>query len=347
MLSKDNFTKENIVRLQNKYHADPSIITRVVFAFGLLEALCKVNMEFIFKGGTAISLLLNNIKRFSTDIDIIVTPDINVDEYISKAGIIFPFINVEEDFRTSKKNIVKRHFKFKFISPLDNKEINILLDVLFDNNPYSKTINIPIKNNILLSEEPYYYVTCPNIDCILGDKLTAFAPHTTGIPFGINKELEIIKQFYDCYTLIMEMDNYDDVFNSYINVAKNEILFRNKNIEIKEILSDTINCCLYLIDKGKTNKDEYNKLLQGINAIQGHIIGDKINGETAPIMACYILLLSTCVLNNINYKECLNNKLDESIIQTLHKKTYNYIKYENENAYLTLIKALYLLNGKQ
>lgn len=28
------------------------------------------------------------------------------------------------------------------------------------------------------------------LDYILGDKLTAFAPHTTGIPLGVDKELD-------------------------------------------------------------------------------------------------------------------------------------------------------------
>ena len=41
-------------------------------------------------------------------------------------------------------------------------------------------------------------VNLPDKNCILGDKLTAFAPHTTGIPTGEDKELEIKKQLFDC-----------------------------------------------------------------------------------------------------------------------------------------------------
>ena len=40
-----------------------------------------------------------------------------------------------------------------------------------------------LSNEMLLTEEPYPLVVIPSIDCILGDKLTAFVPHTTGIPF--------------------------------------------------------------------------------------------------------------------------------------------------------------------
>ena len=44
------------------------------------------------------------------------------------------------------------------------------------------------------------------MDCILGDKLTAFAPYTIGIPFGVDKELEIIKQLNDIACLFDELE---------------------------------------------------------------------------------------------------------------------------------------------
>ena len=37
-----------------------------------------------------------------------------------------------------------------------------------------------------------------------GDKLTAFAPHTTGILLGTGKELEIAKQRIDAYACLVE-----------------------------------------------------------------------------------------------------------------------------------------------
>ena len=68
-----------------------------------------------------------------------------------------------------------------------------------------------MKNKLLLSEGENMLVTLPSIDCILGDKLTAFAPHTTGIPFGFGKELEIVKQMYDCWTLFQKMNDFNEM----------------------------------------------------------------------------------------------------------------------------------------
>ena len=71
MLKKENFTEEHIRDLQSASHRDPLLLERSVYAFGLLEAITRVGMPFIFKGGTCLMLLLERPMRLSTDIDII------------------------------------------------------------------------------------------------------------------------------------------------------------------------------------------------------------------------------------------------------------------------------------
>ena len=63
------------------------------------------------------------------------------------------------------------------------KDINILLDVVFEHNPYKTVMKKPIQSSLLINEGENLLVTVPDKNCILGDKLTAFAPHTTGISF--------------------------------------------------------------------------------------------------------------------------------------------------------------------
>ena len=78
MLTRDNFTEKHIRELQNNSNRDPILIERTVYAFGLLEAIVRVGMPFIFKGGTCLMLLLEHPQRLSTDIDIIVEPGTDV-----------------------------------------------------------------------------------------------------------------------------------------------------------------------------------------------------------------------------------------------------------------------------
>lgn len=112
MLLQKNFGEEHIRELQGISHRDPVLLERAVYAFGLLEALAKVGMPFIFKGGTCLMLLMEHPRRLSTDIDIIVEPETNLDKYLDRASEIFPFKDVEEQKRIGKNNIEKRHFKF-------------------------------------------------------------------------------------------------------------------------------------------------------------------------------------------------------------------------------------------
>lgn len=72
MISSTTYSERHIKELQAASKGDPGLIERTLYAFGLLEALRKVEMDFIFKGGTSLILLLPHPKRLSTDIDIVV-----------------------------------------------------------------------------------------------------------------------------------------------------------------------------------------------------------------------------------------------------------------------------------
>ena len=48
------FTREHIEKIRSGFTVDYSILERSIFALALLEALAKVGMPFIFKGGTSL-----------------------------------------------------------------------------------------------------------------------------------------------------------------------------------------------------------------------------------------------------------------------------------------------------
>ena len=51
MIDKQIYEMDYIRQLQRKYSADPGLIERALYAFGLLEAIQSVGMPFCFKGG--------------------------------------------------------------------------------------------------------------------------------------------------------------------------------------------------------------------------------------------------------------------------------------------------------
>lgn len=296
MLSKDIYTQEYIRELRERTGDDPLMIERTLFAFGLLEAIRSVDMPFVFKGGTSLMLLLDIPRRFSTDIDIVVEPGTDVDTYIEKAKTVFPFFDKEEDVRKGKNDIEKRHFRFKYLSPTNGKEVVVILDVLFEERQYPNTVLKPIKNSLLLTEGDDLTVEMPDVESILGDKLTAFAPHTTGIEFGQNKELEIIKQLFDCATLFDAMKDIGIVRDSYSKVVRSEMSYRGLTCSPEEVLRDTIEGCLCIASRGSSDPDDFKYYIDGIGRIRNHIISQMFNGEIAGAYASRVMYLAASIL---------------------------------------------------
>lgn len=333
MLDKKNFSKEHIQELTKKFGRDPSLLERTMYAFGLLDALARVNMPFIFKGGTCLMLLLDKPRRISTDIDIIVKPNLNVDKFLLKVSNIYPFESYEENIRKGKNSIVKRHFKFKVKSELSNKDISIILDILYANNEYSRLIEKEIKNDLLITCDTPVKVIIPSVECLLADKLTAFAPHTIGIPINVGKDMEVIKQLYDCSVLIDEVNNFREVYNTYLKVSKKEAEYRGDKTLANKALNDTFSASLCISSRGKINNNDYTNYLNGIRELRGHIFDKRFSPETIVLNAVKVMYMVLCINNNeeyikINYLDYLNDKFINDEFLAL-----KYLRKVNEEAY--------------
>lgn len=303
MLKKENFTEEHIRNLQSASHRDPLLLERSVYAFGLLEAITRVGMPFIFKGGTCLMLLLERPMRLSTDIDIIVAPGTDLNTFIEEAGKIFPFVSVEEQVRKGKNNIEKRHFKFVYESPVMERSIYILLDVLFEDAKYKRLIAKPIKNELILTDGEDLTVQIPSVESILGDKLTAFAPHTTGILLNSNKDMEIIKQLYDVMTLIEVAEDFTEVRETYYSLVQDEIAYRGLDIGPGDALRDTYNATVSIASRGKASKEDYVSYLQGLRDVRSHIYVENFSAEEASKRVPVVMYLVACLLKNVPFEK--------------------------------------------
>ncbi|MBM3145008.1 MAG: MBL fold metallo-hydrolase [Chloroflexi bacterium] len=71
-------------------------------------------------------------------------------------------------------DLPKQHYKFFFHSVIQDKESHILLDILFEANPYPRLQEIELESPLLATAGKATKVTCPTVEGLLGDKLTAF-----------------------------------------------------------------------------------------------------------------------------------------------------------------------------
>lgn len=345
MLKQENFREEHIRELQNKSRRDPVLLERAVYAFGLLEALARVGMPFIFKGGTCLMLLMEHPRRLSTDIDIIVEPGTDLDDYLDRASVIFPFRSVDEQKRIGKNNIEKRHFKFTYDSPINNKPFYILLDVLFEENHYAELVSKNIDNELLLTEPEYLPVQIPSPDCILADKLTAFAPHTTGIRLNDGKDMEVMKQLYDVCSLIEIFTDCEKVMKTYIPIAEAELAYRGLSKTPIDCLWDTFHASLCIASRGKVGADEYPIYVKGIRDLRGHIYSENYSPEIAAGRCASVMYLVMCLLTGNqftpveDYKEYADKKLTHELLIPLR-----YLKKANPEAYAYIVKTDEIMN---
>ena len=299
MINPETFAEEHIRNIQQSTKRDPALIERTIFALGLLEALARSELPLIFKGGTSLILLLDEPRRFSTDIDIIVPIGTEIEKYLETTAKIWPFIKMTEHIRKIESNIEKRHFKFTFASPTEKAEHTILLDILFENNPYTTILEKSIDNELLLIiDSPPVFVQIPNANCILADKLTAFAPSTTGIPYNINKEMEIIKQLYDVASLINEIDDFSEIKANYHRIAESELKYRRIDAKLDDVLNDTIKTSICIASRGQYYHDEYLMLKKGISGLRNHVYSENFSGEIAVQRACMVMCVAAAGLTN-------------------------------------------------
>lgn len=344
MIDTKSYTIEWIPNLRNKLgkRIDPKLIEKVIYALTLLEQLQLNNLNFVFKGGTALLLATEIPKRFSIDIDIITEePEDKIKEVLEKISQLEMFIRWEGDNdRKHTPDAPIGHFKMFYKSVVDSHEEPILLDLLYTSYPYPETKEYPINHNWLATSGKNTIVVLPTFEAILGDKLTAFAPKTTGILYSKNRPVEIIKQLYDIGFLFDQITNLNVVKESYSRVVQEEIGYRKLNMDADEVLKDTWQAC-YTLAERDTKSDEFKHLQLGIKNFTNFII-DRFSIEEAITASSKVAYL-TSLLNKENQEiERFKNPLEikDWLIEDQTYNKLNKLKKTNPEAFFYWSKSI-------
>ena len=315
MIKEKCFTEEwldQFKKQKDHKRIDKIILEKMIYALHLLERLKVNGLEFIFKGGTSMVLLLDEANRFSIDIDIICNIDRKELERILNQVIEtsnFTEWKLEEH-RSYQPGIPKAHYKFSFDTHQQGSG-TILLDVLIENSIYPEQVQKPIKNKWIESDTETMVIV-PSIDAITGDKLTAFAPNTIGIPYFKGKDkqpfsMEICKQLFDLSKLFERIENIEMVAKSFTAFAEQEINYRKNDnpkttLTPEMVLRDTIDTCLIIAKRGGGSVDEklkYTELQRGIKSVDfGFLMSGNFRIDDAVTAAARVAWLATKILLN-------------------------------------------------
>ncbi len=332
-------------------NADKILVEKVIRALLLLEGLVKQKLPFVFKGGTALMLHLNSTKRLSIDIDIILpqTHD-NLEEILGEVANEQGFIRKELHHRSTLTKIKKEHYKF-FYTPhhKSNKvEEYVLLDILFEEVNYSKIIQLPIQSVFVPIKESPLLVDVPCLEDLLGDKLTAFAPNTTGIPYFKNEDsmsMEIIKQLYDIGNLLDTANDASIIKATFYRFAATELRYRNtEGLKETDVLDDIYQTALCIVSKGTDGNGDFEQLKLGIRRIDSFIFSESYHIEKAIIHASKAAYLSTLIKHDAAVIEKFGNPLemkDWLINEPLNNKL-NKLRKSNPEAFFYWYKIFEL-----
>lgn len=343
MIHSDSRSMEWINHVSSLHPSlDKTLIEKSIRAFSLLESLVRSGCPFTFKGGTACMLHLGSGKRLSIDIDIICPPGTDITKYVKEYSDEYGFRNIELVERKSSHNVPKSHAKFFYqVSYVTNtEEDKILLDVLFEDIHYGQVVQLPIRSPFLKIEGEDVLVNVPSSADILGDKLTAFAPHTTGVPFfkgQKNCSLEIIKQMFDVSCLFDLVTDFSQTIDTFTKFSTVELGYRDmQDLSVADILKDTIDTALCLSLRGIVNPEEFSLLQNGVKRIGGLIIDEHYLIEAAirdASKAAYVAtLISRGLTEPKRFKDTKVEDLQTMAITKLNTKL-NKLKKSNIEAF--------------
>lgn len=354
MINQKEISREWLIQIsKDKRNVDKILVEKVIRALLLLEGLVKQKLLFVFKGGTALMLHFNSTKRLSIDIDIIVAEE--ADDLASKLDVIAKeqgFLRKELQHRTTQSKIKKEHYKF-FYTPLHktrSDEEYILLDILFEKINYSKIISLPIQSTFVPVVGNPLDVDVPCLEDILGDKLTAYAPNTTGIPYFKKEDsmsMEIIKQLYDIGNLV---DTVRDakikiIRETFHRFAKTEIAYRHSGgITATDVLEDIYQTSLCIVTRGKDGIGNFEELKNGIRQVGGFIFSENYHVEKAVTHASKAAYLSTLIKYDASTVEQFKDPAqikDWMIAEPLNNKL-NKLKKSNPEAFFYWYKIFEL-----
>ena len=309
MISGECFSREYIEQQsQIMTGASPVMIEKCIHALALLCHLAQTDLDFIFKGGTSLLLYLPEIRRLSIDIDILCNADNGkLNDIVESISHLPPFSRQEEDERGARGLPERRHFKFFYISAVTGREDNVLLDVVQEADCKLACEEKPVEASFI-QIDTRSTVKIPTVDALLGDKLTAFAPNTQGVPFFTNRgksmTMQVVKQLYDVGELFNEVQDLSAVKQAYAESYRLESSYNEDDFSMQQTLDDTKRVALQLCCNGFRYADRDDEIIaniqDGITRLRDHLAHGRFRiTQEAKIAAAKVYLLASYLEGSI------------------------------------------------
>lgn len=311
MIDKTSFSPEWINAACERHAVtDPKVLERVIHAFALLEMLADSGLDFVFKGGTCIMLLFpGELKRMSVDIDIICPPGTDIAPCLERFQE-FGFSAVEQQSREQPagSDIPKGHAKLHYLMAFPQgrlyDSLYIQLDVLYEKCHYRQVEERAIQLDIWKSAGPDLSVRIPSPADLLADKLTAFAPNTSGVPYiknGDDNSVNVVKQLFDVGRLFSVVgDDISTLAEVFRAICPIELSYRGTDCGVQHVYDDIRNTAMNLACQEKDD-ETYTTLAKAVQKFKSYLFQPSFyNLPMATADAAKAAYLSTAIQHGVS-----------------------------------------------
>jgi hypothetical protein len=177
---------------------------------------------------------------------------------------------------------------------------------------------------------------------MLGDKLTAFAPHTTGIPFFKGDKdcsMEINKQLFDIASLFDLTNDLTITADTFRKFAAVELLYRKADpSKLQDVLDDIFSTSRCICLRGIENPEEFQLIQNGMGKVRNFIHSVKNYGlDHAIVNASKAAYLSKLIEKGVSevhhFMPDNEQQLVDAIITEPLPTKFNKFKKSNVEAF--------------
>lgn len=292
------FTKEHIER--SRFNSSPELCEQAIHCLELVSRLVEEGLDFQFKGGNSLLLILPKPKRFSIDVDIATDQSQEeiesvVEKIVNKKDVFTEWDKITHT-TTSWSPLASYHLYYKSIIKPSEKTF-VMLDVQLLRSPY-RTEEKVIECGDLYKSSVEANVPLPS--CIVGDKLITLGPNTLGIPVGKGMGTQRLKHIYDIARILEMSPRFEIIQESFQSYLQQENRIQGANFSVQDVIDDTLDFCRCVKSLGLEIKDFecdselQREIIQGLESFVPHLF-DK--NYTLTNLKNDIASLEICLLN--------------------------------------------------
>jgi len=270
--------------VREKELTSTSNIEKALFALEYVGQLSESGVDLVFKGGSAVQILLGDSwNRLSVDVDICTElSKEQIEPHLEKIKRKFNGDCFDYEPRTG---LVGPHFQgYRVTSlPIIGNQRKFLLDIQNLKPEYTLT-KTPLKSFFYDSD---IKIPTPTGSSVLGDKLSVIGPSTIGRKLDDSRNgIEYAKHFYDIYSLANKFCDFSQTRTTYQSCVEVQSVIRDAEFTEEACIEDAIATCKIAslpfdddLVKRMTADDgifkQYATLKRGVQRFQPFIVGPK------------------------------------------------------------------------